>query len=254
MARNGFETVRHVDSEVLVKEDGKTCAVCSKYRSTLRALHSKSAKTSTASTPIQTNIRYLGTPQQRRRILALKKKAKKVSMQNNRQFEKIKRLMKSSSCVEADLGLQNVLLESIRNYQEEINSLSQSDFKRLFWEQQISAMNTNGKQGVRWHPLFIRWCLNIMLSSPKTYNIMRETDMLILPSQRTLRDYSQWFKPKTGYQNEVFIQLYEDYKVSALTEAQRSVVLVIDEMKLQEGLVFLRVMQELLLVMLILEI
>jgi hypothetical protein len=137
MARNGFETVRHVDSEVLVKEDGKTCAVCSKYRSTLRALHSKSAKTSTASTPIQTNIRYLGTPQQRRRILALKKKAKKVSMQNNRQFEKIKRLMKSSSCVEADLGLQNVLLESIRNYQEEINSLSQSDFKRLFWEQQV---------------------------------------------------------------------------------------------------------------------
>jgi hypothetical protein len=90
-----------------------------------------------------------------------------------------------------------------------------------------------------------------MLSSPKTYNIMRETDMLILPSQRTLRDYSQWFKPKTGYQNEVFIQLYEDYKVSALTEAQRSVVLVIDEMKLQEGLV-LRVMQELLLVMLML--
>jgi hypothetical protein len=77
-----------------------------------------------------------------------------------------------------------------------------------------------------------------MLSSPKTYDIMRETDLLILPSQRTLKDYSNWFKPKIGFQNEVFIQLSEDYKVSTLNEAQRNIVLVIDEMKVQEGLVF----------------
>ena len=84
-------------------------------------------------------------------------------------------------------------------------------------------MKANGRNGVRWHPLFIRWCLNIMLSSPKTYDIMRETDLLILPSQRTLKDYCNWFKPKIGFQNEVFIQLSEDYKVSTLNEAQRLV-------------------------------
>lgn len=62
-----------------------------------------------------------------------------------------------------------------------------------------------------------------MLSSPKTYNIIRESGMLLLPSQRTLKDYSNWFKPTVGYQNETFQQLSEDYKVKELNTAQRYV-------------------------------
>ena len=62
-----------------------------------------------------------------------------------------------------------------------------------------------------------------MLSSPKTYNIIRESEFILLPSQRTLKDYTNWFSPKTGFQNECFKQLYEDYKVSELSEAQRLV-------------------------------
>ena len=83
-----------------------------------------------------------------------------------------------------------------------------------------TAAKATSKQGVKWHPLFIRWCLNVMLSSPKTYNIIRESE---LPSQRTLKDYTHWFSPKTGFQNECFKQLYEDYKVPELSEAQRLV-------------------------------
>ena len=55
---------------------------------------------------------------------------------------------------------------------------------------QVSAAKVEGKQGIRWHPLFIRWCLNIMLSSPKTYNIIRESGVIHLPSTRTLKDYT----------------------------------------------------------------
>ena len=45
--------------------------------------------------------------------------------------------------------------------------------------------------------------------------------MILLPSQRTLKDYTHWHKPEVGFQNESFSQLYEDYKVSELNEAQR---------------------------------
>ena len=85
----------------------------------------------------------------------------------------------------------------------------------------ISAMKTSGKTGIRWHPLFIRWALNIMLCSPKTYDVIRDSGIIILPSKRTLKDYTHWFKSDVGYQNEVFQQLYEDFKVSELNEAQR---------------------------------
>jgi predicted metal-dependent hydrolase len=63
-----------------------------------------------------------------------------------------------------------------------------------------------------------------MLTSPKTYNIIRESGMLKLPSQRTLKDYSNWFKPTLGYQSETFQQLLEDYKVNEFNDAQRYVV------------------------------
>ena len=84
-------------------------------------------------------------------------------------------------------------------------------------------MRTNGKSGIRWHPLFIRWALNIMLymSSPKTYDVIQESGVLTLPSKRTLRDFTHWFQSGVGYQNEVFQQLYEDFNVSKFNEAQR---------------------------------
>ena len=45
--------------------------------------------------------------------------------------------------------------------------------------------------GVRWDPLFIRWCLNLSRVSPKAYEIMRESG-ISLPTRRTLSDYTHW--------------------------------------------------------------
>ena len=82
----------------------------------------------------------------------------------------------------------------------------------------MKAKSLNGR---RYHPIFIRWCLNIMLVSPLAYNIIRESGVITLPSKRTLLDYSHWHTSKTGFQNEVFEQLFKDNKVDKLNEAQR---------------------------------
>ena len=37
-------------------------------------------------------------------------------------------------------------------------------FKRIFWEQQVKALKQNKRQ-VRWHPMFIKWCLSLKLLS-----------------------------------------------------------------------------------------
>uniref|UniRef100_A0A1X7TG45 Uncharacterized protein n=1 Tax=Amphimedon queenslandica TaxID=400682 RepID=A0A1X7TG45_AMPQE len=102
----------------------------------------------------------------------------------------------------------------------------------------VTAMKQPSTQGVRYHPFFLRWCISVMLSSPKTYNLIRESEMIVLPSQRTLRDYTNWYQQRLGYQNETFHQISEDYKISELNLAQRHVVLAFDEMKIREGLVF----------------
>jgi len=66
------------------------------------------------------------------------------------------------------------------------------------------------KNGVRWHPLFVRWASNIMLTSSKMYEIIRESGFICLPSQRTLRDYRHWIKLKPGFNAEVFTYIKTD--------------------------------------------
>ena len=45
-------------------------------------------------------------------------------------------------------------------------------------------MKLKRKEGMRWHPLFIRWCLNLSRVSPKAYEVMKESG-IYLPTRRT---------------------------------------------------------------------
>ena len=85
---------------------------------------------------------------------------------------------------------------------------------------QAAALGKN-KYGNKWHPLFIRWCLNIMLSSPRTYDVIRESGFICLPSRRTLRDYTNSTTIKAGFQHEVFQELKKEAKLDELPEWKR---------------------------------
>lgn len=83
---------------------------------------------------------------------------------------------------------------------------------------QVAASKKKKKQGMRWHPLFIRWCLNIMLTSSKAYDIMRESDLITLPSKRTLRDYTHWHKLEPGFDATVINYLRKEIKIDTLED------------------------------------
>ena len=74
-------------------------------------------------------------------------------------------------------------------------------------------MKAKSKTAFRWHPLFIRWCLNIMLTSSKTYDIIRDSGFINLPSKRTLRDYTHWLTSKAGFQDEVDEDLRDEVNI-----------------------------------------
>ncbi len=59
-----------------------------------------------------------------------------------------------------------------------------------------------------------------------------------LPSERTLRDYTHYFEHKAGYQVEVLQQLQKESKVKELSDNKKFCRLIIDEMKIREGLVY----------------
>ena len=84
--------------------------------------------------------------------------------------------------------------------------------------------------------MIIRFCLSITAKSPACYEELRNSGILILPSQRRLKDYRNAIKPKRGFQKEVIDVLKEE--TNKYFDIQRYVVLLFDEMKIMANLVF----------------
>ncbi len=109
-------------------------------------------------------------------------------------------------------------------------NLEATPHMKFFWEQQMKLLQSE-KMGRRYHPQIIRFALSLHGKSPAAYKELRDSGALILPSERVLRDYKNYFKPKAGINMDNIESLRE--KASPLSEVQRYVVIVIDEMKIK---------------------
>ena len=94
----------------------------------------------------------------------------------------------------------------------------------------------SSKMGRRYRPQIIRFALSLHGKSPSTYRELRDSGALILPSERVLRDYKNYFKPKAVINKENVESLRA--KTSSFTPVQRYVAVVMDEMKIQSNLEF----------------
>ena len=67
---------------------------------------------------------------------------------------------------------------------------------------------------------------------------MRTSGFIKLPSERTLRDYTNFFKLRVGFQSEVDAMLLKKAQLNKLPNYKRYIVLLFDEMKISENLVY----------------
>ena len=74
-----------------------------------------------------------------------------------------------------------------------------------------------------------------MLSS-SAYDSLRH--VLVLPSDRTLRDYTHYIKAGIGVQVDVMKQLMSEANINSLEDWQTYVALVFNEVKIKEGIVY----------------
>ena len=109
---------------------------------------------------------------------------------------------------------------------------------RLLWEQQKQALSAQSTKGMRWHPLIVKWCLSLRLKSPAAYHTLTESGFLVLPSERTLRDYTHYINALTGYNDQVDVHLAEAARLKDMPAYQCCVILAINEMHVKEDLFF----------------
>ena len=121
-------------------------------------------------------------------------------------------------------------------------TLDATPHMKFFWHEQMNLLQS-AKMGRRYHPQVIRFALSLHGKSPSAYRELRDSGALILPSERILRDYTNYFKPKAGINNENVQSL--SAKVSSFTSIQRYAAVVMDDMKMQSNLVSDKVSGEL---------
>ena len=163
--------------------------------------------------------------------------------------------MQRLKCAELELKLEEMKLEIQKSSVEVDHQLSDditsilgksnkniTPFMDLFWQQQKKLL-TCSFNGVRYHPMIIRYCLSLATKSPACYEELRKSGILVLPSQRTLKDYRNCIRPNAGFQEEVIEELKG--LTNSYFDVQRYIVLLFDEMKIISNLVFDKVTGEL---------
>ena len=110
---------------------------------------------------------------------------------------------------------------------------------KLFWEEQQKYLQSSSN--VKYHPMIIRYCLSVALKVAAAYddicyNEKTGTGFVILPSRCCLRDYKNYIQPQRGFDKDIVNELLE--KIKYFTDNQNFFVMLMDEMKIQENLVW----------------
>ena len=232
------KTIRTGDCELICPTP--KCESCKSYRANLRSMYNRWSKHRAfdgSDTSSHTNDRYLNTPEKKAKLDGLRKRVYAAEEEVKRLKDKVRTLLKQGDTVDSELhsDLLHIMNENVDQIRK---AYPENSFSRLFWDEQLKAASTKDPRQVRWHPVLIKWCLNLKLLSSSAYHAMRTSGFLKLPLVRTLRDYVHYFSNRPGFQKEVHQQLLKEAKIESLPENRRFFSLILDEMKIKEGLVY----------------
>ena len=205
---------------------------CQIYRPNLHAIVSKQKHSVATSSHV--NDRYLSAHQLKDRMTNIRRTKKCLQLKINGLKAKLAARVENESVMLDE--------ETAADFQQIIDikmstSYLPESFRSLFWQQQKEALQSKNK-GRRWHPLIIRWCLYLRHHSSKAYDALRDSGCILLPSQRTLWDYSHCAKASAGYSTEEDRQLKRAANIESCPEWHKLAIILIDEMYIKESLVF----------------
>ena len=150
-----YSTIRHRSCHLLVTDESRQCSTCSNYRPTMRSMYSRFKKIAPQldSTPnSKANIRHFRTPQREKYIKSLRQAVKTYKAQVKRLNSKLEQDVAKRN-VHIDEALDNDLQSVVNGYQTEIDKMANTDFRKIFWNQQVCI----GYQVA--HALFISLCM-----------------------------------------------------------------------------------------------
>lgn len=208
----------------LVSQEDCVCTTCKNY--IVSAENARKGRESRSVKPAHVNAPVSKTDPERLK-LTLQGQRLKCAQLEQRLSEMREELLKSN--IEIDHELSDDFASILGSA-----GAKMTPFMNLFWQEQ-KTLFSKSNTGVRYHPMIIRFCLSLASKSPSCYEELRNSGVLVLPSQRRLRDYRNAIKPMAGFQAEVLEVLKAE--TDSYFDVQRYVILLFDEMKVMANLV-----------------
>ena len=218
--------LRSVDCEVIDNNlEEQQCKPCRSANTAIKKASRRKSRASEAPAKDKAPLAACGPAKLRATVRTERLHSKELEERLQALEKKIK-----ANGVHVDEAIDKDILQIMSN-----QNLDATPHMKFFWEQQVKLLQSN-KHGRRYHPQVIRFALSLHAKSAAAYREVRESGALILPSERVLRDYKNYFKPKAGINKENIEHLRE--KTSSFFGIQRYVAIIMDEMKIQSNLVF----------------
>ena len=177
--------------------------------------------------------RYLENDQLKSRLRNVQSAKKSANRMISRLDKKLKSLIEEEGIElsEEDASDMNDLVVEVDEARK-----ARDHFQNIFWEQQRKYNSLHNKRTMRWHPLMIRFALNLKYLSSCAYKAVG--NVLALPSRRTLCDYTHVMSVDSGVSHEMISRMKKDMNFQTCTAPEKMVSIMLDEMKLKSGLVF----------------
>ena len=205
-------------------------------RSGLKNLSFPKSDHDRCATDSHTNFRYLDTPEKFERMRNLHKLVRSQQKKIAQLQQTLDRYIQTDGVKVDDTTNKDLYTIMTRNSSSVLSA--DERFKSIFWQQQMKASLAKSKQGIRWHPAIIRWCLYLHHRSSGAYSTLRNSGVIALPSECTLRDYRHFASSSPGFSRDVDLQLLDLVKAQEPADLANFVSVIIDEMYIKEGLVF----------------
>lgn len=158
---------------------------------------------------------------------------------------------KSRKTEKENVPLTNVTNIMINNNTDENNNDQMPNLNKQITRDEIKALVPDAKdemvellfcqvenaakhpKGRRWSQQIITFCLQWYCKSPKSYESVRESGYLLLPSRSILIQYKTKVKQNVGFDDNIFRWMHEEARRKDLCEEGYMGGLIIDEMAIQ---------------------
>lgn len=116
--------------------------------------------------------------------------------------------LKTQKVEPVPIEIQDPAHDSLMEVLETAETKQLPPLAKVFWEEQKRNM-FRPSTGKRWNPAMIRIAIMMHSQSPQVYRTLRNTGLLQLPGETTLRDYTNAASPSQGFQPEVFMMFLQ---------------------------------------------